>query len=122
MLCLVSYVDQPENDVLIIVDGRIVAEIASIECGRSRVKLGVEAPQDVEIFRRQVWDRVVAEGVRTNREQSDVDSLCWHDLRELAATLLERNKHLRQSLQNAAATIRKLRERLEKESNNGSET
>jgi sRNA-binding carbon storage regulator CsrA len=116
MLCLVSYIGEPDNDVLIIVDGRIVAEIAPIECGRSRVKLGIEAPQDVEIFRRQVWDRVVAEGARGNREQSDDDdALCWHDLRE-------QNRHLRQSLQNAAATIRKLRERLEKESNNGSET
>lgn len=116
MLCLVSYVDQPENDVLIIVDGRVVAEIAPIECGRSRVKLGVEAPDDVEIFRRQVWDRVVAEGVRTNREPSDDDdALCWHDLRE-------QNKHLRQSLKTASETIRQLRERLDKESGSGSET
>ncbi len=116
MLCLVSYIREPDNDVLILVDGRIVAEIAPIECGRARVKLGIEAPDDVEIFRRKVWERVVADGVRSNRERSDDDdALCWHDLRE-------QNMHLRQSLQNAAATIRQLRKRLEKESGDATET
>lgn len=115
MLCLVSHVKRPENDVLIFVDGRIVAEIAPIECGESRVNLGIEAPEDVEIFRRQVWDRLVADGVRTNREPSEVDSLCWHDLRE-------QNRHLRQSLKTASETIQQLKERLEKESGSGSET
>lgn len=41
---------------------------------------------------------------------------------ETIADLTEQNRRLRQSLQNAAATIRQLMERIQKDGGNGSET
>ena len=42
--------------------GDRVVTIHVVRVQGNRVRLGVEAPRDVVIHRREVWDRVVAEG------------------------------------------------------------
>lgn len=71
MLCLTTHVGDDANDVLVVVDGVVVAEIAVTAARGSRVELGIEAPRRVEILRRKVWERKQKESENANVSKSE---------------------------------------------------
>lgn len=57
----------------IIINGNIQIQIISIEEGK--VKIGIEAPKDIEIFRSEVFDKIQSSNVEAAQTKSGVKIL-----------------------------------------------
>lgn len=57
----------------IMIGNNIEIKILGIEEGK--VKLGIEAPKDVEICRREIYIEIEEENITASKQQLDVDSL-----------------------------------------------
>jgi carbon storage regulator len=59
-----------KKDESIIINGNIQIQIISIEEGK--VKIGIEAPKDIEIFRNEVFDKIQSSNVEAAQTKSGV--------------------------------------------------
>jgi carbon storage regulator len=57
----------------IIIDGQI--EIQVIEVGDGRVRIGIDAPRNMEIHRKEVYDKINAENEMASKSKASMKSL-----------------------------------------------
>ena len=62
-----------KKDESIIINGNIEIQIMSIEEGK--VKIGIEAPKDIEIFRSEVFDKIEAANHEASKPQVNIKVL-----------------------------------------------
>ncbi len=57
----------------IIIDGYIEVKIVEIEDGK--VSIGIEAPRNVDIFRKELYDSIQAENVKAAKQEIDINKM-----------------------------------------------
>jgi len=57
----------------IILNGHIEIKIVEIEDGK--VSIGIEAPKDVEIFRKEIYDSIQEENVKASKQIIDMNEV-----------------------------------------------
>lgn len=62
-----------KRDESIIINGNIEIQIMSIEEGK--VKIGIEAPKDIEIFRSEVFEKIEAANQEASKPQANIKVL-----------------------------------------------
>lgn len=62
-----------KKDESIIINGNIEIQIMSIEEGK--VKIGIEAPKDIEIFRSEVFEKIEAANQEASKPQTNIKVL-----------------------------------------------
>lgn len=62
-----------KKDESIIIDGKI--EIKIIESEDGRVRIGIEAPREIEIHRKEVFDEIMAENKAATSTKNKLNSL-----------------------------------------------
>lgn len=62
-----------KKDESIIINGNIEIQIMSIEEGK--VKIGIEAPKDIEIFRSEVFEKIEAANQEASKPQVNIKVL-----------------------------------------------
>lgn len=62
-----------KKDESIIINGNIEIQIMSIEEGK--VKIGIEAPKDIEIFRSEVFEKIQATNQESSKPQANIKVL-----------------------------------------------
>ena len=62
-----------KKDESIIINGNIEIQIMSIEEGK--VKIGIEAPKDIEIFRSEVFKKIEAANQEASKPQANIKVL-----------------------------------------------
>lgn len=62
-----------KKDESIIINGNIEIQIMSIEEGK--VKIGIEAPKDIEIFRSEVFEKIEAANQEASKPQANIKVL-----------------------------------------------
>lgn len=62
-----------KKDESIILDNRIEIKIVALDDGK--VKLGIEAPKDVEIHRKEVYDKIQEENKSSSAKLSQIEEL-----------------------------------------------
>jgi len=79
------------EDESIIIDGRI--EVVVLGVGRDGVRLGIKAPKEVQVHRREVFEAIAA----SNREAQSTDAKAQapEALKDVAALLRSQNPKVR---------------------------
>ena len=62
-----------KKDEKIIIDDDI--EITVVEMEGGQVKLGIEAPDDVDIFREEIYEKVKSENIEATNQKIEVEKL-----------------------------------------------
>lgn len=62
-----------KKDESIIINGNIEIQIMSIEEGK--VKIGIEAPKDIEIFRSEVFEKIESANQEASKPQANIKVL-----------------------------------------------
>jgi len=62
-----------KKDESIILDNKIEIKIVALDEGK--VKIGIEAPRDVEIHRKEVYDKIQEENKSSNVKLSQIEEL-----------------------------------------------
>lgn len=62
-----------KNNESIIINGNIEVKIISVEDGK--VKIGIDAPIDIQIFRKEVFDQIEEENKKAALKDVSVDDL-----------------------------------------------
>jgi carbon storage regulator CsrA len=49
---------KPDEALVIVADGKVITKVTVIDCRYGRTKLGLEAPENVRIYRTEVWGAI----------------------------------------------------------------
>ena len=58
---------QKNENLLIILDGVVLAEIEPVDIRGDKVRLGVNAPKHVQVHRKEVWEKVQQEKANADK-------------------------------------------------------
>lgn len=62
-----------KKDESIIIDGNIEIRILEIEDGK--VSIGIKAPKEVDIFRKEIYESIEVENIKAAKIESDIDEM-----------------------------------------------
>lgn len=62
-----------KKDQSIIINGNI--EVKILEIGEGKVSIGIEAPKDIDIFRKELYESIEEENIRAANVEFDVEEM-----------------------------------------------